>query len=184
MTSRIQWIVVGGALTVLGGLLGAGLAFNSDLRPVGVGSEAPDFTGVNIATGDTVGLDHYRGDVVLLNIWATWCPPCRAEMPSLERLHRDLGTRGLRIVAVSIDHADQKIVSDFVQEVGITFDILHDRKGRVETIYQTTGVPESFVIDRHGVIVKKEIGAIEWDHPSRKVLLEWLLSGDTSASES
>ncbi len=175
MTTRTQWIVVGAALLVLATLLGAGIAFNSDLKPVTVASKAPDFRALDLATGDTVTLADYKGEVVLLNIWATWCAPCRAEMPSLERLHQEMKDRGLHIVAVSIDN-DRDAVTDFVKEFGLTFQILHDPTGRIETTYQTTGVPESFIIDRHGIIVKKLLSAVEWDQPEQKLIWDRLLS--------
>jgi peroxiredoxin len=79
----------------------------------------------------------------------------------MERLYQELGPEGLRIVAVSVDNGNGDIVQEFVDEFALTFEILHDPSQKVELTYQTTGVPESFVIDRHGVIVKKEIGAID-----------------------
>ena len=120
-------------------------------------------------------LADYRGKVVLLNVWATWCPPCRIEMPSMERLHKTLAGTDFRIVAVSVDEDDSTVVNAFVRELGLTFDILHDQTGAIQGIYQTTGVPESFVIDRDGVIVKKVIGAVEWDGPVNEALIRRLL---------
>jgi peroxiredoxin len=177
--SRGQWIAVGIILTILGGALTIGVALSDDLFPVAVGSRAPGFEAVNIANGDTVGLADYQGDVMLLNIWATWCAPCRQEMPSMERLYQELGPEGLRVVAISVDDGDGKIVQEFVDEFALTFEILHDPTQRVELTYQTTGVPESFVIDRHGVIVKKEIGAVDWDQPAQQALVRRLLADDS-----
>ncbi|MGH9261925.1 MAG: TlpA disulfide reductase family protein, partial [Acidimicrobiales bacterium] len=129
------------------------------------------------ATGRPVSFDDYRGRVLLVNIWATWCLPCRVEMPSLERLHRRFAGTDFRIVAVSVDKDDAAVVNDFVRELGLTFEVLHDREGTIERLYRTTGVPESFVIDRHGVIVKKMIGAAEWDGPVNEALIMRLLDG-------
>ena len=175
MASRSQWIAVGGIVAALLIALGLGLALSPDLFPVAVGSRAPEFTAVDVATGDTVGLAKYRGHVVLLNIWATWCVPCETEMPSMQRLHQDLGGQGLTIVAVSIDQASGEVVRTWAAQRGLTFKILHNQSGRIQSIYQTTGVPESFVIDRSGVIVKKVIGATVWDHPAQKALLRRLV---------
>jgi peroxiredoxin len=141
-----------------------------------VGAEAPDFVAVNIASEDSVRLSDYQGEVVLLNLWATWCAPCRQEMPSMERLYEELGPEGLRIVAVSVDPT-RRVVHEFVDEYGLTFDILHDQSQRVDVLYQTTGLPESFVIDRHGVIVKKTY-QMEWDHPAQVAFLRTLLGTD------
>lgn len=176
MTNRGQWVAVGAVLLTIGGVLGAGLALSGDLAPVSIGSRAPSFRVMNLATGDSVGLDQFRGDVVLLNIWATWCGPCEQEMPSMERLHQELGPEGLKIIAVSIDEGDPDGVRRWVAERKLTFQVLWNRTGDIQRIYQTTGVPESFVIDRHGVIVKKIIGATEWDHPAQKALFRRLLA--------
>ncbi len=146
-----------------------------EIALVGVGSRAPEFQAVDLRSGRPATLADYRSRVVLLNIWATWCQPCRIEMPAMERLARNLAGTNFRIVAVSIDEGDSSEVSAFAEELGLTFDILHDRSGIIKRAYQTTGVPESFVIDRHGVIVKKVIGAAEWDAPVNQMLIRRLL---------
>ena len=146
-----------------------------EINLVGVGSRAPEIQAVDLRTGRPATLANYRGRVVLLNIWATWCLPCRIEMPAMERLWRDLAGTDFRIVAVSVDEGDSSEVNAFVRELGLTFDILHDRSGTIQRSYQTTGVPESFVIDRHGVIVKKVIGAAQWDGPVNQILFRRLL---------
>ncbi len=175
MTNRGQWIAVGGVLLAVAAVVGAGLALSGDLAPVSVGSKAPTFRAVRLATGDSVGLGQFTGEVVLLNIWATWCVPCEQEMPSIERLYQELSPDGLKIVSVSIDEDQPAAVSRWLADRKLTFDVLQDRSREIERIYQTTGVPESFVIDRHGVIVKKVIGPVEWDHPAQKALFRRLL---------
>lgn len=173
---RKQWIIAGVVVAVLtgGALLGVRLA--PEIFPVEAGTQAPDFQAVDLTRGDTVTLARYRGQVVLLNVWATWCEPCRIEMPSMERLHHELGPAGLRIVAVSIDEAGPDVVRGFQRELGLTFQILQDRSRRIQRTYQTTGVPETFVINRHGQIVKKVIGATDWDAPINRDLLRRLLA--------
>ena len=171
-----QWIIV---LVIVGVLTAGAVAavkLAPDIFPVEVGARAPEFSAADLATGDTVTLTGYQGQVVLLNIWATWCEPCRVEMPSIERLHRELGPQGLKVVAVSIDEAGPDVVREFQREYGLTFQILQDRSRSIERIYQTTGVPESFVLNRSGRIMKKVIGAAEWDSPVNKDLIRRLLA--------
>lgn len=175
MTNRAQWLAVIAVVAGLAALLAAGVAFTGDLDSVGVGKRAPNFTVTDLRTGETTTLSRYQGDVVLLNIWATWCLPCEQEMPSMQRLYEEFEGQGLRIVAVSIDNADGESVLDWAERRNLTFDIWHDQSGRIQRVYRTTGVPENFVIDRNGVIVKKT-WATEWDHPAQKALFRRLLS--------
>jgi cytochrome c biogenesis protein CcmG/thiol:disulfide interchange protein DsbE len=95
--------------------------------------------------------------VVLLNIWATWCPPCVEEMPSMEKLHQELKDDGFEILAVSIDVSGAKAVIPFMKKHKLSFPALTDTKGAIKSLYQTTGVPESFIIDKDGIIVEKEV---------------------------
>jgi peroxiredoxin len=177
VTRRRLSLVVGLAMA---GVFVAALVIRllPEIALVGIGSSAPEFHAVNLRTGRPAGLADYRGKVVLLNVWATWCQPCRIEMPAMERLAHQLTGTDFRIVAVSVDKDDSTVVSAFARELGLTFDVLHDQSGKIQTLYQTTGVPESFVIDRHGVIVKKVIGAVEWDAPVNDVLIRRLLDAD------
>ena len=175
MTNRQQWTLVAGV--VMTAVFGVALAIK--LRPqlnlLEVGSTAPDFQAVVLPGGRPATIENYRGKVVLLNIWATWCPPCKVEMPSMERLHKKLAGTDFQLVAVSVDEEDSSVVNKFVKEYGLTFQVLHDQDGSIREIYQTTGVPESFVIDRDGVIVKKVIGAADWDAPVNENLIRRLL---------
>ena len=175
MTQRKQWSLVGGIVLAIGIALAVAAVVRPEVNLVEPGRRAPGFTARNIATGEALSIQDYRGKVVLLNIWATWCPPCRVEMPSMERVHRRFAGTDFRVVAVSVDDDDQKVVEDFVKELGLTFEVLHDRAAQIQRQYQTTGVPESFVIDRNGVIMKKVIGPSEWDDPSHQSLIQRLL---------
>ncbi|MFL5560049.1 MAG: redoxin domain-containing protein [Gemmatimonadaceae bacterium] len=197
MTVRQQWAVVGGVIALLAvGLFAATRMMGDELFPVSVGGKAPDFTATPLLEpvypttpnamftsrdlGDSAPaktLASYKGDVVLLNIWATWCAPCRAEMPSIEKLHREFGPRGLKIVAVSVDDpGQQKAIRDFVRELGLTFEILQDPTHDIQKAYQTTGVPETFVLGRDGVIRKKIIGATDWSSQGTRALVAQLLA--------
>jgi len=175
MTPTRTWTIAIG--TVMGLVFGVALVVKiwPQLDLVAVGSRAPEFRAVNLRTGRPASLADYRGKVVLVNIWATWCQPCRIEMPSMERLHRKLAGNDFAVVAVSVDEADSAAVLQFTRELGLSFDILHDRAGAIQRLYQTTGVPESFVIERDGIIVKKVIGPAEWDGPVNEVLIRKLI---------
>ena len=188
MAKSRQWGFVGGVVAVLALLLGAGWFVRDRFLPVEVGSQAPAFTATDLQ-GRPVSLEDLKGQVVLLNVWATWCGPCRDEMPSMERLHRELGPQGLKIVAVSVDAAPGQVapgsgqpggdVADFARQLGLSFTIWHDPAGTIQRTYRTTGVPESFIIDRNGVIQKKVIGATEWDSGSHPELIRRLLEDRT-----
>ena len=123
------------------------------------------------------GIGDYAGEVVLLNIWATWCGPCRIEMPSMQRLEKRLGPKGLKIVAVSVDDPGMEPrMKAFADELGLTFEILHDAPGRIRQIYQTTGVPETFIIGRDGLIRRRIIGADDWSSEANIAFFERLLA--------
>jgi len=125
------------------------------------GVPAPNFTMPGL-DGKTASLTDYRGKVVLLNIWATWCPPCVEEMPSMEKLHQELKDEGFEILAVSIDVSGAKTVIPFMKKHKLSFPALIDTKGVIKSLYQTTGVPESFIIDKDGIIAEKVIGPRDW----------------------
>ena len=179
MTARRQWAIVGIIILVLGGALFAASRLLSDqLYPVSVGSKAPPFRAQTVdSVPSTHTLADYKGQVVLLNIWGTFCIPCRDEMPAIEKLHEALAPQGLKVVAVSMDDpgAADKIRA-FVKEFGLTFQILYDPSGRITNDYQTTGVPETFVIARDGVIRKKMIGASDWNSATNRALISQLLA--------
>ena len=171
-----QWMLAGGIVAALA-LGGFTLSRAGSGGVVGVNSRAPDFRAVDIASGDTVSLrERYRGQVTLVNIWATWCAPCREEMPSMEALYKDFAARGFRIAAVSIDEGDDAEVRAFATELGLTFDILHDRSGAIQGTYQTTGVPESFLLDKDGRIVRRLIGNHDWNSPANRDQIDRLLA--------
>ena len=177
MTVRQQWIVVAAVVALLGGgLFAAVRLFADDLFPVTVGSRAPDFRARDLATLRVKTLADYKGQVVLLNVWATWCPPCIVEMPSMEALYKEYGPQGLRIVAVSIDdYVSEDSIRAFAKGLGLTFEILHDPTHAIERAYQTTGYPESFVISRDGTIRKKWISAANWNSAGNRALVAELL---------
>ena len=165
MTARQQWTVVLGVVAVLAAALVILItALRDELFPVTVGSRAPEFRAQTMDQPPaTRSLGDYRGQVLLLNIWATWCPPCRAEMPSMQKLHEEFRDQGLAVVAVTIDTPGmEESIRDFAREFGLTFEILHDPTGRIQRQYHTTGVPETFIIGPDGVIRRKVIAAADW----------------------
>ena len=154
------------------------------LQPVIPGTPAPEFAVADL-DGDIVRLSDHRGHVVMVSIWATWCGPCRYEMPSMERLYEEFAEEGLEILAVSID-ADAGTfdlfgrpggdIQAFADSLGLTFPLLHDPSGHIQQVYQTTGVPETFLVGRDGIIYKKVAGGTEWDAPDHQELIRRLLA--------
>jgi thiol-disulfide isomerase/thioredoxin len=175
-----QWKIVLAVIILLTAGVGALLRFGPEVEGATPGNRAPAYTAANLATGDSVEVPSaYEGDVTLVNIWATWCLPCREEMPSMQEAYAAYKDRGFRIAAISIDDGDPEVVRQFVREFGLTFDILHDRRTAIQLSYQTTGVPESFLLDREGTIVKRVIGAVDWNSPENRALIERLLEHGT-----
>ena len=112
--------------------------------------------------GTTRTLDDYAGSYVLLNFWATWCAPCRIEMPALERLHQELAGRGLRVVGVDIGE-ETGDVRRFVEETGITFEIVIDHDLSTGRVYAARSLPMTYILDPEGTIVARAIGVRDWD---------------------
>ena len=184
MTHRQQWGLVAAIVLLLAGALSAGVHFLGDeLFPVEVGSKAPEIQGVTLdGARRQKTLADYSGKVLLINVWATWCEPCREEMPSIEKLHREFAPQGLAVVAISVDDAGaEQRIRDFVKELGLSFEILHD-PGQVTTRnYQITGYPETFVIARDGTIRRKLIGAADWSSGANRALVRELLGQSTAS---
>jgi peroxiredoxin len=135
---------------------------------------APDFTAPGLG-GSQVRLGAERGKVVFLNFWATWCPPCKEEMPSMERLYRRFQARGLTILALSIDAGGPEAVEAFAKRLGLTFPIGLDPKLEIANLYTVRGLPASFLIDRSGRITAVAIGPRDWDSRAAHAVMEILL---------
>ncbi len=184
LRSPYFWAIVAGAALVLVAWIG-----RANYRPVLNGTMAPEFAASTL-DGETTGLSDYAGKVLLVNIWATWCAPCREEMPSMQRLYDELkkhgGAEDFEILAVSVDAPLGQLdlagrlggdLRAFAAEYGLTFTILHEPTGTLQRTYQTTGVPESFVIARDGLIYKKVAGPQDWDSVENQELVRRLLDG-------
>jgi peroxiredoxin len=128
------------------------------------GIPAPDFTFPGL-DGKMVSLSDYKGKVVLVNIWATWCPPCVSEMPSMEKLYNKFKRENFEILAVSIDEPGPKAVAPFMEKTSLTFPALIDSKGAIKPVYRITAIPESFIIDKQGLLIKKIVGPVDWAAP-------------------
>jgi cytochrome c biogenesis protein CcmG, thiol:disulfide interchange protein DsbE len=134
----------------------------SGSRPPRIGSNAPDFS---VQDSDrTVALNQFRGQIVVLNFWATWCPPCVEEMPSLVQMQRRMKAKGVTVVAVSID-VDENAYRQFLKQHGVDLLTVRDPAQKTPALYGTHGWPETFVIDRKGVMRRKFIGAVDWTEP-------------------
>jgi peroxiredoxin len=137
-------------------------SFNSADKPrFKKGTTAPDFTLPDL-DGKPVSLANFRGKVVFLNIWATWCAPCIEEMPSIEKLYQELHDEEFEILAVSIDEAGADVVLPFMRKHKLSFPALIDKAGTIKSLYRITGVPESFIIDRGGRVVEEVVGPRDW----------------------
>ena len=139
---------------------------------------AEDFS-LRTPDGGTFRLSDHRGKVVLVNFWATWCPPCREEMPAMERLYREHRDRGLVLVAVSLD-ADPAVVPPYVEVSKLTFPIALDPKAEIGNKYGVRALPSSFVIGRDGTMVALALGPRVWDNDAAHSLVEALASGGAS----
>jgi peroxiredoxin len=171
VTRRLGVAASFGAL-VLALLIGTG-GCNSSGQGVAEGDKAPDFVLPRL-DGTVQKLSNYRGSVVLVNFWATWCPPCIEEMPLLNRISTDYASRGLVVLGLAGDD-DVGRINDFVAKTPLDFEVLHDPGGAIGTGYGITGYPETFVIDRDGTVVSKMIGPLPSDGHSPSAELAALL---------
>jgi thiol-disulfide isomerase/thioredoxin len=120
-------------------------------------------------------LSDLKGKVVMLNFWATWCPPCRQEIPSMIKLNSFMSGKPFQMVAVSIDEGGQPVIESFLKESGFNLPVYTDPDGRAAKTYGITGVPETFIIDKNGILKKKVIGPLAWDSPEVIGFLEGLM---------
>ncbi len=139
---------------------------------------AKDFTLRNLK-GQEVTLSQFKGKVVFLNFWATWCPPCKKEMPSIEKLHQKYGGEDLVVLAVAIDTKGEKLVRPYIEEKGYTFTILLDAKGEVSDDFDVYGVPMTYIIGRDGIILNKIQGEADWFSEESQKYFEELIGKGT-----
>ena len=142
--------------------------------PVGERLPAPDFT-LSTPSGTSLSLAELRGKVVLLNFWATWCVPCRKEMPAIEALYQRYKDRGLEVVAISLDKGSTSVVEAFVKEMGVTYRVALDPSWATARTYGVRGLPATFLLDRTGNVVMRELGERDWMEESKQQAVEGLL---------
>ena len=142
-----------------------------------IGSVAPYFQLVD-TTGGVRSLSAERGKVVLVNFWATWCPPCKEEMPSMEDLYLDFGGSNFKILAINVDDDGPAVMPGFLKDNPHTFPILFDTEFQARTLYGVSMFPETFIVDKNGIITRKIIGAIDWTSPKMLSYLNSLLKGN------
>jgi cytochrome c biogenesis protein CcmG/thiol:disulfide interchange protein DsbE len=134
----------------------------SGTRPPRIGAAAPDFT---VHDSDrTVTLSQLKGQVVVLNFWATWCPPCIEEMPSLMEMQQRMKSKGVTVLAVSVD-ADESSYHQFLKEHNVNLLSVRDADMKSNSLYGTSKFPETYIIDRNGVVRRKFIGSVDWMEP-------------------
>ena len=137
----------------------------------------PEFSGIT-ADGRTVSLAGLSGRVVLLNFWATWCLECRPEMAIFERLHRELSAQGLAVVGINA-REDTKIIREYAKELALTFPLITDPAGKINSVYGVIGLPTTFLIGRNGQAVALAVGPREWDGKPARTLIQTLLAQPT-----
>jgi len=158
-----------GLLLFSAACMGAG----ADLRPPHTGDLAPDFEAIALDGGQLMSLADFRGSPVLVNLWATWCGPCRLETPYLELVYEEYQDRGLRVAGVSVDsRASLEAVEAFLADNGVTYDILLDPDMTSTDVFAVIGLPASFLIDADGMILFHRLGPILEDDPEFLAALE------------
>ena len=184
-SSILASLLLGAAVLVAGIVL----VFRSDVGapPVVRGSAAPDFDLPKLETvlaaspqssgSQRLSLQDLRGQVVLVNFWASWCEPCEREMPAMERLYASLPGDAFALVAIAIDENPEDVVA-FQERMRLSFPILLDPSGRIYATYQTMGVPESLLIDAEGRIVERYVGPREWDAPEYEDRIRALMAAE------
>ena len=176
---RLVLMVV--VLLLVGGSLYLGSASSSrpSSEPVKVaelGDAAPGFQ-LEDTAGNKVSLEDLRGKVVLVNFWATWCPPCRAEMPSMDKLNEAMAGEDFVMLAINVEENGRTSVPEFLNKTPHAFPILYDDRGVVQELYGVYRFPESFVIRKDGIIDDRVSGAIDWAHPETIAYFKGLAKG-------
>jgi thiol-disulfide isomerase/thioredoxin len=162
--------------TVVAAFTGAGLRPERELKALpGFSAPLANVPGAAGAASGSTRLEDYRGKVLFLNLWATWCGPCRAEMPSMEKLYRRFKDKGLEILAVNLQ--EQKAdVEAFMRRNKLTFPAALDGDGRIARQYGVMGIPTSYILDRQGRVILRLVGSINWDDPQIFAAFEALLA--------
>lgn len=176
-TARPRLVITLAAVAILAAAFGLVWLQSSKYEPLTVGKIAPDFALPDL-NDKAVRLTDFRGKVIFLNFWATWCKPCREEMPSMEILYKNFERDGLVVLAVSIDRVTtKKDIPPFVKNLSLTFPVLIDSWGQTDKRYKLMGVPETYIIDQQGILRQKVIGPRDWTRLDNLQVLTPLLKG-------
>lgn len=177
MTARAaRAIAVAAVAAVAVVLVACGGADRAPAATLAVGAPAPAYTAQRM-DGTPVALADHKGEAVMLNVWATWCKPCREEIPALDSLHREFGPRGFRVVGVSIDVAgDTAEIAGFARQLGASYDLWLDPDDKVSTTFRAIGVPSTALIDRDGVLRWRHMGPVRANDPALRALLDSVLN--------
>lgn len=147
---------------------------------VAIGEPAPAYTAQQM-NGTPVSLADHKGEVVLLNVWATWCKPCRQEIPALDSLQREFGARGFRVAGVSIDVITDTIaIAGFARELGASYTLWLDADDKVSSTFRAIGVPSTYLIDRDGVLRWRHMGPVKATDPTLRAVLDSALGSDVN----
>ena len=168
-----RWLILGALVVGF-----ASLILTNSPSKLPIPRPAPDFLLPDMS-GQSVRLSQLKGKVVLLNVWATWCAPCRQEMPTMQTLHQRLQNADFVLLAVSQDADGGKVVQPYIQEGRFTFPVLLDMQGEVGRKYAVAGYPETFIINRQGDIVHHHIGYNDWSQPVVEAALRRLINEGT-----
>jgi peroxiredoxin len=174
LSSLFLLIAIVGAVSACDGKTLSDLFQEARIAPIQKPKAAHDFVLPDVH-GKECRLKDLRGKIVILNIWAMWCAPCREEMPSIERLHQHFKGQDLIVLAVSIDMADSELVKAFADENQFTFTILHDPRGNIMKWFGVRLIPVTYLIDKSGKVIGKTVGLRDWGHENMIQLLEELL---------
>jgi len=148
--------------------------------PVKMGQRAPGFTLPQLPSGK-LSLSKFKGRVVVLNFWATWCPPCVMETPSLEKFATQMKSQGVTVLGVSVDENEQQL-KQFVQNYHLSYPVARDPSAALANSYGTYKLPETYIIGRDGRVADKIIGATNWTDPRMITFIKSLTGGNTQAS--
>ncbi|MEK6526146.1 MAG: TlpA disulfide reductase family protein [Nitrospirota bacterium] len=181
--AQSRGLIVLAAVAILALAFGVVWLQSSKYEPLTVGKTAPDFKLPDLGDKDVRLLD-FRGKVVFLNFWATWCKPCREEMPSMEVLYKNFERDGLVVLAISIDRVTtKKDIPPFVKSLNLTFPILIDSWGQTDKRYKLMGVPETYIIDQQGVLREKVIGPRDWTILDNLQVITGLLKAGSKSAQ-
>ncbi len=154
-----------------------GLLSKAGIQSIKSGTKAPNFS-LEDLNGRRTELRHYRGKVIFLNFWATWCGPCKEEMPSIEALSSQFKGQDFALLTISVDYAGEKPVKEFIEKHRYTFPVLIDSRCLTLDLFRVKGIPTTFLIDKKGMLIGKAVGPRDWNHPEVKSLLKILVEND------